>query len=71
MMVMSKNRGKRIGRELVQKPFPGGTGDSEDQAGGVGYEFFKDMKMMGIGFMQGSWALSMAPPCPKVGFDVY
>ena len=40
MMVMSKNRGKRIGRELVQKPFPGSTRDSEDQAGGVGYEFF-------------------------------
>ena len=30
MVVMSKNGGKRIGRELVQKPFPGGTGDRED-----------------------------------------
>ena len=70
MMVMSENSGKRIGRELVQKPFPGGTGDREDEAGGVGDEFFKDMKMMGIGFMQGSWAFSMAPPCSKMGFDI-
>ena len=70
MMVMDKNRGKRIGRELVQEPFPRSTRDSEDPAGGVGYEFLKNMKMMGICFMQGSWAFSIAPPCPKVGFDV-
>ena len=54
----------------MQKPFPGGTGDREDEAGGVGDEFFEDMKMMGIGFMQGSWVFSTAPPCPKMGFDI-
>ena len=53
-MVMRKDRGKRIGRELVQEPFPRSTRDSEDLAGGVGYEFFKDMTMMGIGLRRGS-----------------
>ena len=48
MVVMRKNRGKGIGGKLVQEPFPRSTRDSEDLAGGVGYEFFKDMNMMGI-----------------------
>ena len=41
MMVMSENSGKRIGRELVQKPFPGGTGTVRMRLVGLEMSFLR------------------------------